>query len=209
MPTRVKSKSKKKSKQQEIPLYERDPRWPRFVQLLLQYQNANKAARDAGYSISYAKTGSHKMAAHVLDGIKAALWRKGMAVDRMADKLVTLFDAKMPKWNSFSNQWDTFEDAGTQLRAYDRIKTILEPEPPKKLEIDVLVGVKRDETRFNETPEDWEARNQSRRTGAKEGSQALIPSEMATRLRRTETRGAGEEKVVSNHGRGNGHNGSK
>lgn len=190
----TRAKSKKKSQLSRIPLYEKDPRWPRFVTLLLEYQNATKAARDAGYSISYANVASHKMAARVLEGMKAALWRKGMAVDRMADKLVTLFDAKMPKWNAAKEKWDTFEDAGTQLQAYDRIKTVLEPEPPKKLEIDVLVGVRRDETRSRETPEEWEARNQSRRKGAQAVGQALISSGVAQ----------AQESLTKGNGRGNG-----
>jgi len=170
----------KKSTLSSVPKYEKDPRWPKFVEKLMQLQNAAEACRQAGYAESTALKVSYLMSARVLQGMKAALWRQGMAVDRMAGKLVQLFDAKEPKWNAGTERWNYFENTGAQIAAFDRIKAVLEPEPPKKLEVDVLIGVKRDETRDKETAEEWEARNAERRAAATKVGQALISAGVAS-----------------------------
>lgn len=191
------TQTKKKSPVASIPKYEKDPRWPRFVQKLMELQNAREAARQAGYTESTAISCSPAMARRCLEGLKAALWRKGMAVDRMADKLVSLFDAEEPRWNVKAKKWDYFQNTGAQLAAFDRIKTVLEPEPPKKLEVDVLIGVKRDESRDKETPEEWEARNEGRRKAATKVGQALLSTGVAQ-----------SEKGETGSGRNGGPNGS-
>lgn len=184
----------------KVPFYEKDPRWPRFVELLMDYQNADRAAREAGYAPSTARVQSHMMAQRVLGGLKAALWRKGVAVDRMADKLVQLFDAKAPKWNADTKTWDTFENTDAQVAAYDRIKAVLEPAPPQRLEVDIRVGVQRDETRLSETPEQWEARNAGRRTR----SVALDEGQALIALTDPDAPGAGNGHNGSNGHKGNG-----
>jgi len=176
----AKHTAKAKSHLASIPHYEKDARWPRFVQKLMELQNATEAARQAGYSEATAIARSSLMADRVLNGIKGALWRKGMAVDRMADKLIQLFDCEEPKWNMRGKKWDYFQNTGAQLAAFDRIKTVLEPAPPEKLQVDVLIGVKRDQARDKETAEEWQARNEARRKAATKIGQALLPAGMAS-----------------------------
>ncbi len=205
MPTQV--NPGKRNRLRDIPHFEKDPRWPRFVKLLMQYQNARKAALDAGYSKTTAFAQSGSMADRVLNGLQAALWRQGMHVDRMAAKLVKLFDAREPKWNAGEKRWDYFENTTAQFNAYDRIKAVLEPAPPEKLEVDVLFGVKRD--KGPETPEEWQTINQSRKALAPPGS----TSGVATGILQTESPAQQEtKKVVSKvrsrgngNGAGNGH----
>ena len=73
------------------------------------------------------------MADLALRGIKAELFLAGLTKAKLAKKLLALFDAKEPKWNKKQEKWNYFQNTSAQIEAYDRIKAVVEPEPPKPL----------------------------------------------------------------------------
>lgn len=134
-----------------------------FRQFYAETGNARESARAAGYSEQTAKTQSYKMAAEAQETLRDQCAMVGVTKLRLVIKLTKMLDAKTPRWNQSSEKWDYFDDAKTQLEAYDRFKELIEPEPPRVINHNLRIGVAIDEKDKNESPEDWEKRNAARR----------------------------------------------
>lgn len=105
----------------------KDPRRIKFAQAYLETGNALQSAIAAGYSESYGRTRGHVLAAMVNVTLAKVAQAKGLNQHRLIGKYESFLDAKEPKWNSDSKDWDLFENSKVQLEATRDLCEIIEP----------------------------------------------------------------------------------
>jgi hypothetical protein len=157
MPPR-KPKSDKPRSEPRANARDADPRFERFAELYVELNgNAHQAALQSGYPASYAKSHGYKLAAQLRLRTGAVLRRYGLDEVYVARKLKKLARAKTPKWNprllvrpakaavvekgvvvtaaepEVRGGWDSFEDAGTQVRALELTVDLLDIRPAAKV----------------------------------------------------------------------------
>jgi hypothetical protein len=64
--------------------------------------------------------------------LKSSLLAHGLTQQYLANKLRLLLDARMPKWNPDTEDWDIFEDSGTQAEALRMAYQLHDAFPAKK-----------------------------------------------------------------------------
>jgi hypothetical protein len=145
---------------------EADPRFSRFSELYVTHQgarpNALQAAIAAGYSEIWAKSHAWRLVQRLRLKVGPVLRAHGLDEVLIARKLSRLVEAREPKWNpkklirrartvkgkdgaeekipEIRGGWDKFESSSTQLGAIDRLITLLDLEPAKKLKGDTPDG---------------------------------------------------------------------
>jgi hypothetical protein len=113
----------------------------RFRDFYLETGAAVESAIEAGYSQQTARTHAWRMAAAAEETLRDQCDHLGIDKLGLVTTLLRNLQATEPKWNSKTEKWDHFQNPTAQLAAYDRLKAILEPTPPKPKFSNVKVGV--------------------------------------------------------------------
>jgi hypothetical protein len=132
----------------------------RFRQFYLQTGNALQSALAAGYAEVTARTQSARLAAAAEETLRDQCDFLGLTKLVLIKTLAKHLQAKTPKWNAKTERWDLFEDTLAQREAYDRLKTIIEPEEPRFVNTSIKIGVA--VAAEDAKPEAWLERNKDR-----------------------------------------------
>jgi hypothetical protein len=125
----------------------------RLTQFLALYIEHDFNAVDAAIALGMSPESAHS---HAHDYVRAirhnvtiqqAFRRVGLVPMRVADKLNKLMDAKEPKWNQKTEQWDHFENTRAQLEAIKQVARLMnlypaEPKDGDGQTVNVIIDVK-------------------------------------------------------------------
>lgn len=125
--------------------YNRAPtqRQIKALQLINQGYSVHRAMKEAGYSKSSLKL-SYKfkkspIVQKMMTNLNSTLYEKGLTTEFMADKFMEWLNAKKP-FTSHTEEDRDVPDYDTQIKAYDRVKEVINPQKheggiKRKLEI--------------------------------------------------------------------------
>ncbi|MBN2286938.1 MAG: hypothetical protein JXI43_10855 [Tissierellales bacterium] len=111
------SKPKSKPKPKIKPKTKTNPNYRRFLDYYMDGFRIREAAKMAGYNPDYGYQILEKL--RNLDDFIKLMEVLGITDEMLVRKGKQLLEAKEAKWNPETKQWDTFENAGAQHRAWE------------------------------------------------------------------------------------------
>lgn len=117
------------------------PKIRKFLDYWMDGQTIKDASIMAGYSEDYGRNLLQKLRS--TDNFKDLMDYMGLTDEYLVKKNKELLEAKTPKWNSETKEWDTFEDGGIQSRNLElalKLKGKLKDEVDHsgKIEIEII-----------------------------------------------------------------------